>query len=43
MHRENWLVAEMLDGQDRAAVISHIEFGWIEKFCPDLWCSNDDV
>ena len=22
---------------DRAAIISHIEFGWVERFCPDLW------
>lgn len=25
------------DETERCAVISHIEFGWIEKFCPHLW------
>lgn len=22
---------------DRCAVVSHIEFGWIERYCPELW------
>ena len=25
---------------DRCAVISHIEFGWIERFCSELWHSH---
>ncbi|MGE4049444.1 MAG: hypothetical protein AB7F38_00130 [Piscinibacter sp.] len=36
----NYLVAELDYGasgsQDRVAVISHIEFGWLRKFCPEL-------
>ena len=34
------LFAELIYGgkrSDRAAVISHIEFSWIERFCPQLW------
>ena len=37
----DYLVARLDYGEDdaseRCAVISHIEFGWIEKFCPHLW------
>jgi hypothetical protein len=39
-HAADFLIAELLykdDGPDRAAVISHVEFQWIERFCPDLW------
>lgn len=39
-HSENYLVADLLygsEGPDRAAIISHIEFAWIERFCPELW------
>jgi hypothetical protein len=39
-HAENYLIAELLYGDsdiDRAAVISNIEFAWIEHFCPNLW------
>jgi hypothetical protein len=39
-HCADYLVAELLydgDAPDRVAVISHIEFGWIERFCPQLW------
>jgi hypothetical protein len=42
LHRaSDYLVARLLYGnehdQERCAVISHIEFGWIERFCPNLW------
>lgn len=39
-HSSDYLIADLLygpEGPDRAAVISHIEFAWIERFCPDLW------
>ena len=39
-HSANYLIADLLygdSGLDRAAIISHIEFGWIERFCPSLW------
>ena len=39
-HSADYLVADLLygdDGPDRVAVISHIEFAWIERFCPSLW------
>jgi hypothetical protein len=39
-HSADYLVAELLcgdDDHDRTAVISHIEFAWIERFCPNLW------
>jgi hypothetical protein len=39
-HSADYLIADLLygsDGPDRAAVISHIEFAWIEHFCPGLW------
>jgi hypothetical protein len=43
-HGSDYLVAELLyDGDmanERCAVISHIEFGWIEKFCPHIWHNN---
>ena len=35
----DYLIAQVLDGAeepDRCAVVSHIEFGWIEKLCPCL-------
>lgn len=38
---ENFLVASLDFGaggpKDRAAVISHIEFDWLRRFCPELW------
>jgi len=38
---ENYLLAELLYsgsmGTTRAAVISHVEFEWIRRFCPELW------
>jgi hypothetical protein len=39
-HAGNYIVAELISGKDspdRCVVISHIEFGWIERFCPTLW------
>ena len=39
-HSADYLIADLLfgpEGPDRAAVISHIEFAWIERFCPSLW------
>ena len=39
-HSKDYMVAELLYGlevPDRAAIISHIEFAWIERFCPELW------
>jgi hypothetical protein len=42
LHRAtNYLVAQILygnaDDMERCAVVSHIEFAWVEKFCPELW------
>ncbi|WP_095497304.1 hypothetical protein [Paraferrimonas haliotis] len=38
---KNYLVAELYYGSvepsERTAIISHIEFGWVERFCPKLW------
>lgn len=38
---KDYLVSELLYGDTfdevRCAVISHIEFGWVERFCPELW------
>ena len=43
-HEADYLIAELLYGDevppDRSAVISHIEFEWIRRFCPDLWFSR---
>lgn len=43
-HEENYLVAELVDERnspmDRAAIISHIEFAWIQRYCPELWRNN---
>ena len=39
-HSTDYLIADLLykTGEpDRAAVISHIEFAWIERLCPELW------
>lgn len=39
-HSKDYIVADLdygKDGPDRCAVISHIEFKWIEEFCPRLW------
>ena len=43
-HEADYLVAELVyeDGghNDRTAVVSHIEFDWIRRFCPELWDSQ---
>jgi hypothetical protein len=39
-HSTDYLIADLLygaEGPDRAAVISYVEFAWIERFCPELW------
>jgi hypothetical protein len=39
-HSSDYLIADLWygpEGPDRAAIISHIEFAWIERFCPELW------
>lgn len=39
-HSSNYIIADLLygpEGPDRAVIISHIEFAWIERFCPELW------
>jgi hypothetical protein len=39
-HSSDYLIADLLygpEGPDRAVIISHIEFAWIERFCPGLW------
>jgi hypothetical protein len=39
-HSTEYLIADLLGGPeetDRAAIISNIEFAWIERFCPELW------
>ena len=41
---ENYLIADIQYGgsidEDRCAIISQIEFEWIEYFCPSLWDHN---
>jgi hypothetical protein len=41
LHRsDDYLIAKLVGGDpsvDRCTIVSHIEFGWIEKFCPWLW------
>lgn len=38
---KNYLIGEIIDNEDedpsRCAVISHIEFEWVKRFCPELW------
>ena len=38
---KDYLVADLVyasdEASDRCAVISHIEFEWVKRFCPDLW------
>ena len=31
------LVYNLGEDSGRVAIISHIEFSWVERFCPDLW------
>ena len=33
----DWMFVDLVEDEDRGAVISHISFGWIENFCPRLW------
>lgn len=48
----NYLITEIINGgsdaEERCAVVSCIEFGWVRKLCPELWrakpperCSRD--
>lgn len=39
-HTPGYLVANLVGSEDRCAVISQIEFGWIEQFCPSLWSEH---
>jgi len=43
-HEADYLVAELLyepDGPNhRTAIVSHIEFEWIRRFCPEFWDSH---
>ena len=41
-HQPNYLVAVPRGNgqQGRTGIISHIEFEWIERFCPDLWADH---
>lgn len=32
----NYLLADIPDDPERSAVIGHIEFSWLESFCPQL-------
>lgn len=32
----NYLVADLPYDKERSAVIGHIEFSWLEQFCPEL-------
>ena len=38
---KDYLISELMYGDtfddDRCAVISHIEFCWVERFCPEVW------
>jgi hypothetical protein len=40
----NHMVAEIVQpnggSEQRAAVLSHIEFEWVRRFCPDLWAAH---
>ena len=36
----NYLIAEFIDDTDRSAVIGHMEFLWLEEFCPSLCVDN---
>ena len=36
----DWMFVDLVEDEDRGAVISHISFGWIEKFCSTLWQQN---
>jgi hypothetical protein len=38
---KDYLVGELIDAHgenpERVAIISHIEFAWVERFCPEVW------
>ena len=38
---KNYLIGDLIysfsESSDRSAIISHIEFEWIKRFCPELW------
>lgn len=36
----NYMLADLQDDPERSAVIGHIEFLWLEKFCPALLSSH---
>lgn len=42
LHRtQSYLIGVLVEGDqellERSAVVSVIEFGWIERYCPELW------
>lgn len=37
---DNYLAAGVIGNQDRMVVISHIEFEWVRRFCPELWANR---
>lgn len=43
-HEDSYLVSELLYGKDgpsgRSAIISHMGFAWIQRFCPDMWAAH---
>lgn len=43
-HADDYIVAEVLDNNgdapERVGIISHIEFEWIRRFCPELWSAQ---
>ncbi len=44
LHAPQYLVARIVDADrtssPRTAVVSHVEFEWIRRFCPELWESQ---
>jgi len=36
----NYLIADLPYDSERSAVIGHIEFSWLEQFCPHLMAAN---
>ena len=43
-HESDYLVSEIVYSEqttnDRTAIISHIEFEWIQRFCPEIWAAR---
>ena len=33
----DWMFVDLVEDEDRGAVITHITYSWIEHFCPKLW------